>query len=963
MEVRVLGPLEVVHDGCPVALGSPKERSLFALLTVHANEVVSLDRLVDELWDGNPPDQAASAVRVYISHLRKTLPADRLLTKGTGYVLQLDDGELDAARFAATVTTSRAKLAAGDAATAATSLTAALALVRGEPFVDVAATPSVTAEAARLTEAHVAALEDRIDADLQCGRHREVVGELTTLVGEHPLRERLWGQLIVALYRCGRQADALRAYQQARAKLVEELGIEPGPELRQLEKLILDQDDTLAAPRTVNVRHNLPAARTSFVGRERELAQVHDLLERSRLVTLTGIGGVGKTRLAIEAAKAELSAFPDGVFLVELATVKQPDVIAYKTAVTMGLEIGPTEVDMAERLLQALARAKALLVYDNCEHLIDGVAELVDQVLQRTEHVVVLATSRESLGVGGEQSWRVPSLSLPGDDDRVEGSDAVQLFRDCARRVDASFEVTSANRSAVAQVCRQLDGIPLALELAAARLRMLTPQQVADRLDDRFRLLTGGGRTSLPRHQTLQAAMDWSYDLLDEDGRVLLRRLAVFVGGFTLEAAETVCGGGLDEVARLVDKSLVIVEDGRYRLLETVRQYALDRLIAAGEVDDMRRRHCEWFVPVADRCANFALNDEQRALARAERENFIAAFEWAQQQGDGVASIRLGLPLTNFSFLNIWSLEGSPFAMIARIDEIVATLTEPRDLIALARFHTGIAALFQGDAALARTRAHEALEHAVGITRGESIQLLGWIDHVEGNSERAYREFEESYELLSTRGDSGAAWAALGMSLTHLANDELDAAERKLEDAVGIGRRVADSSVLPTVLAQCARVAALRGEMDRSRALIEESIDAGEVAGVSVSIISSLLALAHAAYAADDRQGCVAFTARYLERVAGQAIGVALGEALAIMGVLGEGEPHELTRLLASAVTLSGLSTWPATPWLRTAVDEVLANVRHVLGDDEFEHEWAAGDVLSPSEAVALALHVGAAAL
>jgi len=650
MEVRVLGPLEVVVDSVPVALGSPKERALFALLVVQANKVVSLDRLADELWDGSPPDQAVAAVRVYVSHLRKVLPDGRLLTKGSGYELLVDDDELDAARFEHRAAGGRTQLEGGEASTAAATLRAALGEWRGTAFDGVQPTAAVSAETSRLAEERLAVLEDRIDADLQTGRHREVVGELTTMVGEHPLRERLWCLLIVALYRCGRQADALRAYQQARTKLVEELGIEPGAELRRIEAMVLTQDTALDAPgaQTPKPRHNLPAATTSFVGRARELGVIRDALGKCRLVTLTGTGGVGKTRLALEVASGLASEFNDGTWFVELGNIADADAVPEAVAAAVGID-ARQGMTVTESLVDALRLRRVLLVIDNCEHVLDAVASLVHEIEIRCPQVSVIATSREGLDLEGERLIATSSLPVEGPE-----SDAVRLFAERAQSAGVTLDINGADADPVLELVRRLDGIPLAIELAAARLRSMALADILARLDQRFRLLGAGRRGAVNRHQTLRRTLDWSHDLLDDVERAVFRRLAVFAGGFDVTAAEAVCETAeidgaevLDVMSRLVDKSLVIADvvtgTTRYRLLETTRDYATDQLVDAGEADRARHLHAEHYVSLLEQCGRGLRTRDELAWSRRltiEFDNMRAAVMWAVETEDAALAVR-----------------------------------------------------------------------------------------------------------------------------------------------------------------------------------------------------------------------------------------------------------------------------------------------------------------------------------
>jgi predicted ATPase/DNA-binding SARP family transcriptional activator/Tfp pilus assembly protein PilF len=676
MEFRILGSLEVRDGAHVVDVGGERQRALLALLLVRANEVVSVDRLLDELWEGSPPQGARTTLRSHVSRLRKALGGEaraKLLTRAPGYVLQLDASQLDAARFKHLVTQGRQALEAGDWPAASATLHQALELWRGPALTEFASVLSIQAEVIRLEELRLTATEDRVEADLAMGRHGELVGELEMLVAEHPLRERLWGQLILALYRSGRQAEALQAYRQLRHRLTEELGIEPSLALRRLEEEVLLQKPSLewtppepgepSSARPIGAtRHNLPAPLTSFIGREGEVAEVRTLVETCRLVTLTGAGGCGKTRLALEVATALLDERPDAVWFIDFAALADPDLVPHTVIAALGVPEEPGR-PLVDLLVKYLRPRRLLLVLDNCEHLVAAAAQLVDRLLRACPGLRVLATSREVLGVPGEVPWRVPSLSAPDPNTlpsptELAGYESVRLFLERTGAARGERSLRAEDLEAVAQICARLDGIPLAIELAAARTAVLSPKQIAARLDDRFRLLTTGSRTALPRHQTLRATVEWSHDLLDPSERILFRRLAVFAGGFLLEAAEAVCsGGGVDEgdvldlLAQLVSKSVVLMDDRgtsvRYRLLETMRQYAREQLTKAGELAEMRSRHRDWYLRLAEDVEARAFGVDGRTVLErldAEHDNFRAALEWSVEDPHGGES---GLRLTH----------------------------------------------------------------------------------------------------------------------------------------------------------------------------------------------------------------------------------------------------------------------------------------------------------------------------
>jgi predicted ATPase/DNA-binding SARP family transcriptional activator len=727
MEFGILGPLEVRDGSGVVRVPGVKERALLADLLVNAGRVVSVDRLVEDLWGEAPPGNPANTLQGRVSALRRALgPAGARLvvTRRPGYLLEVGHEQVDAARFERLV--SEAGRVAGDDAVGL--LEAALELWRGQALAEFADLPWAQAEAARLEELRLAAAEALMELRLAGGGHGGVVGELEGLVGAYPLRERLRGLLMVALYRSGRQADALGVYQRGRVVLAEELGIDPSPELQRLQQAILVQDPALEAalPHRQQPGHNLPERLTSLIGREEELRQVAKLLEQHRLVTVIGPGGAGKTSLAVELARRLADGHADGVWLVELAALRDPDLLGEAVAVVLGLGAelaGPGDAPpaAAERLAGFVADKALLLVLDNCEHLAAACAGLVRRLLQAGPALRVLATSREVLGVPGEVVWPVPPLAVPDDpgqagpggsagavpDDPgqagpggsagavpapaegapsaadeaanlealaaapadlaqpaasaqqapevLAGYDAVRLFVERAASADPGFTLDAASAPVVAELCRRLDGLPLAIELAAARVRALPVAELAARLGDRFRLLGGGGRVTDPRQQTLRATIDWSWELLEDADRRLWRRLSVFAGGWTVAGAEAVCAGGglaegeiLDGLFRLVDRSLVVAVGGdpaRFAMLETLRAYGAERLAEAGEAEAVAARHTAWCLDLAERAAAHRTARPWLRQVAADYDNLRAALDRATATPDPDTVLRLAAAL------------------------------------------------------------------------------------------------------------------------------------------------------------------------------------------------------------------------------------------------------------------------------------------------------------------------------
>ncbi|GAA2213206.1 BTAD domain-containing putative transcriptional regulator [Nonomuraea monospora] len=617
MRYGVLGPLAVwAPDGQPVQVPEVKVRALLAGLLIQAGRTVSADRLIEDLWGDRPPADAPAALRVKVSQLRRVLGDRELVAyRAPGYVLRAEPESVDAGLFESLLLRARR---AGDLETRASLLREALGLWRGSAYAEFADEPFARAAVARLDEQRLVALEELAETRLGLGEHAPLAAELADLVAEHPLRERLRAVHLRALYRAGRQGEALAGYGDLRRRLAVELGLDPGPELVALHQAILEQDPALDAP-AARPRTNLPAPLTPLVGRDEAVAEVRALLRANRLVTLTGPGGVGKTRLALAAAAVPTEG---AVWVVELASVgagAQVVEVAEAVAAVLGLrDDGPACV--TERLPGVLAAEPTLLVLDNCEHVIEQVATLAAQLLRAAPGLRILATSQESLRIEGEALWSVPPLTREA---------AVELFT--AR---AGIEPDAD----VAEICARLDGIPLALELAATRMRTLTPRQLADRLDDRFRLLSAGMRDAPARQRTLRAMIDWSWELLTDAERLVLRRLAVHADGCTLEAAEDVCAEPgldvLDTLARLVDRSLVVRTAGapRFRLLESVAAYCQERLREAGELEEVRLRHVRHYAALAARLEPALRGPGQsRALARldAEAANFRAALDTA----------------------------------------------------------------------------------------------------------------------------------------------------------------------------------------------------------------------------------------------------------------------------------------------------------------------------------------------
>jgi predicted ATPase/DNA-binding SARP family transcriptional activator/tetratricopeptide (TPR) repeat protein len=894
VRIGILGPLDV-RDGSarPLEVSGPRLRALLIRLAVDVGRTVPAERLIDDLWGDAPPASAANALQALVSRLRGVGLHEALESGPGGYRLALDPGQVDAVAFERLVTGARA---AGDPAARAETLRRALAMWRGSALADVSTASFAATPIARLEGLRVEAVEERVEADIALGRAARLVPELEELTALHPLRERLRGQLMRSLYAAGRQADALTVYEDARRTLAESLGVDPSPALAEVHLSILrgEAESPGSVPRT-----NLPAQLTSFVGREAEIARVGELLGSARLVTLTGPGGTGKTRLASEAASRMADAAPDGVWFVPLAPVRgaldvpQAVLVAIGIPETVRILEARELVHPLDRLTDALSDKRLILVMDNCEHLIDAVATLADRLLTAAPGVRVLATSREPLGITGESLCPVPALALPPEETDAESArayDSVRLFVDRAAAVRPGFVLDADTVAPVVRICRALDGTPLAIELAAARLRALTPGQVADRLDDRFRLLNVGSRTALPRHQTLRAVVDWSWELLDEEERRVLRRLSVFNGGATLESAEKVLDADvIDVIASLVDKSLVMATgdtEVRYRLLETVRAYATERLAEAGEDKRLRDAHAAYFLDLAVRAEPELRGHDQLIWIErltAERHNCNTALRHAIDTRDVDTAVRLVGNLAWFWILRdyeaeagqwavaVWEIadEGAPpgaedeyaicgftAALVKEMfresgpdpDALLVAIQGAHSLVRESSPHPALALtrplvkIFTGDIDGARRELDIMADHPHPWARAAQRIFLAYLTMSLGDVDRAAIGAAEGYEAFRELGDRwGMVSALAGMVEVDLVRGRPLDAIRASEEA----QRYAVEGVSPdqaaALMIQHGRAVAMTGDFATARALLERGrktaeriAERGDAAGGSV---------------------------------------------------------------------------------------------------------------------------------
>lgn len=1046
MEFRILGPLEVRRGDAVLALGGAKQRALLAILLLHANHVVGRDRLAGLLWGDEPPSTADHVIEVYVSQLRRALepegaPYKVLVRKPAGYVLQAEAGEVDATRFAELVESARS-LAPAEASA---RLAGALEMWRGPALADFADEHFALSEAARLNELRLYAREERIDAELALGRHAVLIGELQALVEEHPLRERLCGQLMLALYRSGRQAEASDVYQRTRERLVDELGMEPGPELREMLKRILQQEafvapapsapagsaplpsgtatflltdiegstrrwdrnpsamrsamaihdevlgrvindhagvqvesgregdsvlavfarasDALACgieiqqelaaqtwPEAAEIhvrvaihsgeaelrgghyfgpavyrcarllatghgdqvlltqgahdlvvdaladgvtlrdlgshrlrdlerperifqavapglrsefaplksmdprRHNLPVSPTGFVGREAELREIRGRLASSRMLTLIGGGGTGKTRLALQAAADLLEEFDDGVWLVELAPLREPDLVAQTVAESLGIreEAGRP---LIKALSETLRSRRLLVVIDNCEHLIPAVVKIADGLLRDCPHLKLLATSRAALRVNGEAIMRVGPLGE---------ADALSLFADRASAAQPKFRLTPDNTRDAAQICRRVEGIPLAIELAAGRARMMGPAEILSRLQQSFSVLAGGSRSGDSRHETLQAAMEWSYWLLSDTEQRLFRRLSVFSGGFTIDAAESVCGGDdvgsvFEILSQLVDKSLVTPleteGDTRFSMLETVKDYGLARLAEQQELESLRQRHAAYFGRLVAATRGKIPSPERKKWLQvlgAEVDNLRSIFESPSAMPE--MTLALACDLTDF-----WETRGEYREGRARLDAALALSPRPSRLRAEAMQGAGLLAWAQGDQAAAAEYTRQALAMSRQQTdlegQARCLQQLGQIAVQNEEFAAAGEHLEAALELATAHGyEQIQALSEWRLGLVALFTTDLDHAGDRFQTSLALSQRLGDGETVAMSHMMLGNIALRQDRLDEARSHLRDSLEIQRVDGSSRTIANLVESLAAVALAEGSTQ-------------------------------------------------------------------------------------------------------------
>jgi predicted ATPase/DNA-binding SARP family transcriptional activator len=910
VEFGVLGALRVWNGGGEVEIRKGIPRRLLVALILRAPDTVSSDLLMELLWGDEQPRNPANALQTQVSYLRRALAAadgnQPIATRPGGYALEIDDTAVDAARFERALIES-VGVGEGldeDLEGRLRAVEDALALWRGDALADVRDEAFAEGTVARLEELRWVAREVRNDLLLELGRHAEVVGEARTQLADQPLRERLWEQLVLALYRSGRQADALRAYEEARITLIEELGLDPGSALQQLQHDVLAHAPGLAwVPPAVGEaavtrepagwrRNFVPAPVTPIIGRDREIARLVDLLDRSRLVVLTGPGGAGKTRLAVDLATRAGS--ESSVWFVDLSAVDLDELVAPTVAAALGATVGPAE-DPVEVVAGAFANEYGLLVLDTCEHVVAGAGRLTSALLRRAPGVKVLGTSRRPLAVAGETVWPVPPLGLPSADDdaeAIESSAAVRLFCERARAVQPSFALDAETAADVMAICHALDGLPLAIELAAARADVLSPVAILARLNDRFDLLVEGAADAAARQRTLRGAIDWSVELLTDEQRTFFARLGVFAGGFDLAAAEAIAAApghdGLGLLSALVRHSMV-VNDGRdrFRLLDSLRAYAAD-LLADLDADATRRRHARHYTELAERSEHLirgASQTEALLRLRAEIPNFRAALEWSLGVGDLDVAARLAGSLAWF-----WALDGRLDVADRHLRRAIAI--EDVSPVVRSKVLWGYALLVSGLGNI--DEAAEAASTSVALARragddaaiGAGLNALAVAQWAAGELDAAAETHDEAIERFVSAGDDwGEAICRVLRARTALDRRDDDVRER-LAEALAVAGRCGDAHVIGLALGLIAQVEAAAGELEQATALARESLALQESIGYTEGTIAALHQLAELLTEAGDHEAAHDALVRSLRLAWKIQHAAAICEALEALGDL-----------------------------------------------------------------------------
>ena len=903
MLLRVLGPLEVSGPDGPVALGAAKPRTLLAALAMHRGQAVDTDLLTDALWGEDAPASAPKLVQVYVSQLRKALPPSvAIVTTAIGYRLDVDPAEIDVARFEQLLADGRAALAAGNPALASSALGRALVLWRGPAYADVRYDEFARDEVERLERLRALALEERIEADLRLGRHAEILAELRGLLATDPSNERLAGQTMRAAYRAAGTASALEIFETVRAALAAELGEEPAPDLQELREQISRRDPSLALEPVGELRTALPAPPNPLIGRERELAELRALLARPgvRFISLTGAGGSGKSRLALELARSVEVEYANGAVLVELASLSDPELVLPSIAQALGVEPGN---DAFGAVTNALAAKELLVVADNVEHLREATPSLV-RLLAAAQRLALVVTTRAVLHASGEHVYPVGPL--------VE-TDAVALFAERARANDPTFVLDQTSAPLIAAICRRLDGLPLPIELAAARVRALGLRTLEERLDSRLSVLTGGPRDLPARQQTMRETIAWSVNLLESRVADVLAALAVFPAGCTLTGAHAVAGASDEDMITLVDDHLVQAtesdEGRRYRLLESVREYAYGLL--GSRRSEVEGRLVTWMVGVMEEAnlhIGVGIEGRMRRLD-IELDTLRAALRHAATNDDPTDE----LALASVAWLHWW-IRGLLAEGRAILDGIVARrgLVLTQDGI---RTLLGAASLAwsTGDNEASTKAARQALDAAERIDaqleQHLAHNLLGTVSASMGELDTAIAHLTRAIELSEAAGlDEFTNIAKLNLGSAYRASGQVDAGRRLLSEVLDYRRQEGSVSGVAFARLNLGDTEFQAGNLDAAEAHYVAALEGFRSVGFKVRVANSLHGLA----AVEARTGRAESAARRL------------GSAAAVLGETG---------WAADGAELAPGAT---------------AAAREALGDETFERLFHEGASSSP---------------